>query len=503
MNNTHNEEKDNSSVFMPLNISYPIKKSSERKLLYFIISTAVFVILLIVIMKIRSDFFFSTFVTSPVFLVLTTFVSICIYVFMIRKLVLRENQQMKLYRELLAHEEGTISDLWEIHSITSDICSFFNNNSKIFVKLEKGFTISRVSEHEKNHREAFKLFLRDISSRGYDIEYFNYHLSDSNTAPLESNFQVYVNKNKNEKLRKFGAELLREYRNLDDIGDSTIEYIAVTSKTPEDTAYLRSTVENACSYLEDSLYVDVKICDNYDLVEMLQTIYKVSGINIQDLMDVNVSDISQQFVKIVRVIGNYDEYLERNNEDESYDEAEEMRKYIEELENEVQIKNESEPHENPNLMHKGVSNRPILTDINEQEIEDQLNFDRHAQIDNNAYVVPVFEDEDEDDEEEVQIDYDDSDFDEDESHLSADNESSNDTDDDDDDLFDDLFNDIKPTDTTKNINLKKSESDDTDFFDDLFKEVNSDVAHKSSNSDVKANSENDEDDFFDDLFKEM
>ena len=500
---------NDSTVFMPLNISYPIKKSGEKKLLMFIVCTVIFVLLLIIIAKVRSDFFFSSFIASPIFLILAIAASIYTYVILLMLLVFREPQQMKLYKELLMHEDGTISDLWEIHSMTNDICAYFNNTSKIFVKLEKGFTISRVPEHEKHHREAFKLFIRDISSRGYDIEYLNYHISDANTTPLESNYQVYVNNNKNEKLRKFGAELLREYRTLDNIGSSTVEYIVVTAKTSEATAYLRSNVENACSYLEDSLYTDVKICDEQDMVEMLQVLHKVSGINLQELMDVNVSNISQQFVKIIKVIGadvSVEEAITQDDEDD-FDE-EEMERYIEELENEIKTKNNNQDtHDNRNLVKKGISKSNSHKQINDEEIEEQLNYNSRKRHEEAAYVTPVDDDIDINDSctedekecnlinESICVDS----FKSDNTNDGVSEKSSIDDDGEDDDPFAELF----------------EEEDDDDPFAELFNEVDKDLCSIESKNDIVADidtsnsnksedcDDDDDEDPFEELFKDI
>jgi hypothetical protein len=396
---TTEQEEYNDNVFMPLNISYPTQKSSDKKLLWFIFCSAIFVLMIIVVVKIHSDFFYSDILGSSYMLIIGVFISIFSYSILIRKLVVKENRLMELYEEALKHEITSINDLWEIYGTKDNIYSYPNSTYKIFLKCEKGYVISRPPSHEKDHRVAFKLFIRQLLQNGYGVEYYNYHTNDANIAPLDD-YQELIRNNPNEKLRRIGAELLKECRKLnEEQSSSEIEYFVVTAYSTEDSGYLRSAVENAVMNLEGSLYVDVNICDTNDVVEFLELKEKVSGVNFTELMNMSISNLDQKVVKVVKVIHEKELDILDNDENssEDYMNEEEQIRYIQELEEELsKIQKSNSKETSSNLLNKNT----VVKDsspMSEAEIEEQLNYNKEQhRLDNEERIedapIPVDDD---------------------------------------------------------------------------------------------------------------
>lgn len=306
-------------IFTPLNISYPIQKYSNLLVVGGIGGILVFVVGLILTFKIKSDLAFSPIFGTTIFAVVGTLVSLYAGIFVFRKIGIREKEQMRLYREMIDHELTTINDLWEIIAFDNCVATFADNSSKVFLRCEKGYVISRPPEHDDLHREKVEHFLKYLLDKGYYVDYYNWRDRNANTEPLDD-LEDSLNSNPNDFLREYGNAVIKFCRQLEyECTDSEVEYFVIASRDPNLSAYLESSVEAATETLQGSLYEDIRICDIDGIIEFLEEVNKIKGINVSEMLSGNVVKTDQKVVRVIKVIGATSEI----NNDEERTEAEE------------------------------------------------------------------------------------------------------------------------------------------------------------------------------------
>lgn len=483
-------------VFTPLNISYPIQKYSNSLVVGGLLGLVVIAVGLIITIKIKNDLAFSPIFGTPIFSFVGVALTIYAGVFVFRKLGLREGEQMRLYREMLDHELTTINDLWEIIAIDENVATFADDSSKIFLRCEKGYLISRPGTHFETHQVNVQHFLKHLLDKGYYVDYYNMRNRDANTEPLVS-LEEDLNSNPNSFLRDYGNSVIKFCRELEyQCTESEIEYYVITSRDPNLSVYLESSVETAVEYLQGSLYTDVQICDVNGIVDFLELFNKISGINVTDMLAGNVVKTDQMVVKVLKVLGANSNKTSTGTM--TSEEQEEYDQFLEEynaFEQSMQDAKKRKKKKNANMVKQSSKSplKPVPIDAGNNIV---------APIDMTKAVPvmpsPVIDDEDEilDDDEVIKDINDDDEILDDEVIENDDNEIIDDEviEKDDEDIYDIDFDEL--------IGNTSNESD--------YKEVNKNDNHEILDEDVddidnsdSYDSDDDEDDIYDIDFDEL
>lgn len=314
-------------MFTPLNISYPIQKYSNALLIGVILALIIFVCGIIITFKVSNDMMFSPVFGSNLFKVIGVILSLWIALFVFRKIGLKEHELRRLYEEMIDHEITTINDLWDIIALDGPIATYQDDSCKIFIKCEKGYVVSRPPAHEEHHRKCFERFIGELFNRGYYVDYYNWHDRDGNTKPLEK-LEEKLGSNPNNFLRNYGNSTIKFCRELSySCTESEIEYFVVSCRDRNNAAYLESSVIAAVEHLQGSLYSDIRICEIDDIVEFLEEINKIQGININDMLTGNALKTNQKVVEILDIIGVVDDDDESIEED-NIEDNEELQEFI-------------------------------------------------------------------------------------------------------------------------------------------------------------------------------
>ena len=336
-------------IFTPLNISYPIQKYSNFLVFGAIAGILLSTVGIIITFKIKSDLAFSPIFGTNIFAIIGVLLSLYAGLFVFRKVGINERNQMRLYNEMIDHELTTINDLWEIIALDGCVATFADNSAKVFLRCEKGYMVSRPAEHDRLHKEKVTHFLKFLLDKNYYIDYYNWRDRDANTAPLDD-LEDKLNSNPNEFLRNYGNSVIKFCRELEyQCTDSEVEYFVIASRDPNLSAYLESSVEAATEYLQGSLYEDIQICDIDGIIEFIEQINKIKGINVSEMLSGNVIKTDQKVVRVIKVIGATSEINdkeERNTEEEA-----EYQKFIQEYEQLEQSRKES-TKQRKNLAHQ-------------------------------------------------------------------------------------------------------------------------------------------------------
>lgn len=346
-------------IFTPLNISYPIQKYSNFLVIGIIGGVAVFAIGLIITFKIKSDLAFSPIFGSTLFLIAGVLISLYAGLFIFRKIGIREREQMRLYNEMIDHELTTINDLWEIIAFDNCLATFADNSSKIFLRCEKGYVISRPPDHDALHREKVEHFLKYLLDKGYYIDYYNWRDRNANTEPLDD-LEDVLNSNPNDFLREYGNAVIKFCRQLEyECTDSEVEYFVIASRDPNLSAYLESSVEAAAEILQGSLYEDIRICDIDGIIEFLEEVNKIKGINVSEMLSGNVVKTSQKVVQVIKVIGATSEI--NDNEERNDTEEADYQQFLQEYQ-QLEATRKEASKQRRNLAHQnrdGLKPMPI------------------------------------------------------------------------------------------------------------------------------------------------
>jgi hypothetical protein len=149
----------------------------------------------------------------------------------------------------------------------------------------------------------------------------------ANSKPLED-LERRLNTNENIRLQEIGNELLKECRELE-YGEesSTVEYFVISTQSLGDAAYMEAVILTAVEALRGSLYTDVKLCDANDVIEAVQTIYKIKGININNLLNTQTNDFRYKVVNILDTITDNSSTETEDQHQSDYEEF--MREYAE------------------------------------------------------------------------------------------------------------------------------------------------------------------------------
>lgn len=339
--------KKDEGIFMPLNISYVQKRDTDRKVVFGIISLGIFIVGVIIALSISNSFMFSPILGSKPFLIIMILIAFYIATLFLRKFVFKEKELMRLYAEMLEHEITTLNNIWEIFIIENNVASFYDSSSKVFLKCESGFTVSRPPNHESQHRDKVRDFIAYLTKRGYSIDYYNYKNRDANVAPLD-NTEKLIRRNKNKVLQDYGATLLKKCRTLGSVcEESKVEYWVVTAPDVGSSAYLEASVEVAASILQGSVYTNIQICGESDIVEFLELVFKIKGINITEMTSGQLIETSQKIIRIVKTYASKD-MVDTN---EGTDEASlvDFQAYLAGLEQERKESEKESKGKNPNL----------------------------------------------------------------------------------------------------------------------------------------------------------
>ena len=479
-----------SKVFTPLNLSFSIQKYSNSLIIGIALGVIVLTIGIIITVKASVDLMFSPIFGSGWFKAFGFFVSFYVALFIFRKVGLREHELTRLYNEMIDHEITTINDLWDILSLDGAVATYADNSCKVFLRCEKGFVISRPEQHREQHYKALEQFLKFLLDKGYSIDYYNYRDRNANTEPL-ANLEDRLNSNPNRFLRDYGNSVIKYCRNLEyQCSDSEIEYFVITSRDQNMSAYLEASVESATEFLQGSLYEDIRICGMDDIVEFIELINRIKGINIQEMLTSNALRTTQKVINVIKVFGANDSIDDSNSIESGYvDDNDELNEMLELLNTIEEDKRKSRKR---NLARKRAESdiKPVSPTANNIISEDDI----PIPIEDDAMPMPITDDDVmpvpmpiEDDDTDELLDDELSDVSNDES-INKDNDNSID---DLLDMFDEMENDSEAVDkdtksNNENVSFIHKSVNSNDDIDDLLDMFDAELSNLDSST-VKSN----------------
>ena len=188
--------------------------------------------------------------------------------------------------------------------------------------------------------------------------------------------------------------------------DSQIDYFMIESRDQELSTHLQESVLAAVECLKGSLYEDIRLCDIGDIVDFIELLYKIQGVNVNEMLLGNALKTEQVVVTVLRVYG-YDEdedsddlNEDKNNSDESNPEEDEAYlEFMKELEEDTSTKKSKSKRNLANKNGNQKTRKHAVSDTYEDAedipilIDDED--DTPVPVDDDT-PVPVDDDDDED-----------------------------------------------------------------------------------------------------------
>lgn len=271
-------------VFFPLNISYVQSQKKTSRILRIIFGVVVTIVLEIVAIVLYNKNQYLNIIGTVPALIFMLIVGLWIGTAFINLFGIEVLKVIKIYSEAKNHQITTIQDMYNVNTIENGKMYCYDQSVRMFIKCERGYILNRSEADFQDHQVALGQFLGTLLSNDYEVTLYNLCIENSNMEPLqntERNLKNLVNPD----LQKIGHDFIKYYRTcLGGMGKSIEDYYVVSAKDNNLQAHIQSVCSRAISILNsNSLYLDVHICDEQEIIQLNEQLLKIKGINAKEL----------------------------------------------------------------------------------------------------------------------------------------------------------------------------------------------------------------------------
>ena len=271
-------------VFFPLNISYVQSQKKTSRILRIIFGVVITIILEIVAIVLYNKNRYLNIIGTIPALIFMLIVGFWIGVLFINLFGIEVLKVIKIYNEAKDHQITTIQDMYNVNTIEKGKMYCYDQSVRMFIKCERGYILNRSEADFQDHQVALGQFLGTLLSNDYEVTLYNLCIENSNMEPLqntERNLKNLVNPD----LQKIGHDFIKYYRTcLGGMGKSIEDYYVVSAKDNNLQAHIQSVCSRAINILKsNSLYLDVHICDEQEIIQLNEQLLKIKGINAKEL----------------------------------------------------------------------------------------------------------------------------------------------------------------------------------------------------------------------------
>lgn len=290
--------KDTHKIFLPLTLDNSTKTLfSGKQLLGFCVFILLAVTWQVVVLKIHDTWYLATLPTLAV-----DVVGCWILIFLLRKIVLHENQMIKQYQQHQNLQKTDLSFIWNIFSIREGHIYYCNGMQAVVVQLTHGYLLDRPADQEQLHRQAVNAAVGNLAKQGYKFMYLNREVKDSNLEPLmrtEHNLYQF----KDTSVYETASEIIRHtFAVCDKIANTESEYYVIYADNMDSIKKLDHAAKEFIDTLHGGIYVKMEILDDAHIWKFIADLYGISYINTAALLSQKFEDNQLPLVKIVDVM---------------------------------------------------------------------------------------------------------------------------------------------------------------------------------------------------------
>ena len=292
--------KETKKVFIPLTLDNSTKTLfSGKQLIGFAIFILLFIFLQVAMLSLRESVFRKQ---DQIYFIIGIDI-VCTYflIFLLRKIVLRENEMIKQYQANQNLQKTDISFCWDIYSIREGRIYYCNGTQGILVRLAHGYLLDRPPDQEKMHRELVNLALGNLAKQGYRFIYFNREVRDSNLDPLrvtERNLFKY----KDTTIYGPASKIIQHtYKICQTIANTEQEYYLILADNMDAMRKLDYVAKEFIRNLHGGIYVKLDILKDEEIWDFIADLYGISYIDTSALLSKKFEDIDVQLVQVIDV----------------------------------------------------------------------------------------------------------------------------------------------------------------------------------------------------------
>lgn len=292
----------NNKIFLPLTLDNSTKsRFSGKQFLGFFIFFIIYIAFQLLVVKLNSDILYATDFKVPIIIVIEI-VGTYVTVFLIRKIVIREDIVLRNYRMNQELQKTELDFMWDIFSIKDSHIRYCSSGREaVIVRLVHGYLLDRPSNQEQLHREAINNALSVLSKQGYSHIYFNREVRDPNLDPLRET-QKKMFKYKNEPVFDLANQVLKHTFSLCQYTANTEqEYYVIFADSMDAIKKLDHVANEFINVLRGGTYVHANILADEEIWDFICSLYGLKFIDKSKLLSKMFSNNNVQMVQILDV----------------------------------------------------------------------------------------------------------------------------------------------------------------------------------------------------------
>ncbi len=301
--------KDTRKIFLPLTLDNSTKQLfSGKQLIGFCLFFLFLVFWQVVILKIRDGF------NLPIWAVLLIdLVGVWFLVYLLRKIVLKENQMMKQYQQHQNLQKTDLGFIWNIFNIHDGHIYYCNGMQAVVIQLTHGYLLDRPADQEQIHRDAVNIAIGNMAKQGYKFVYLNRESKESNLEPLmKTEHQLYQYRNSS--IYETASKIIQHTFNMcSSIANTEQEYYVIFADNMDTIKKLDHAAAEFLNALHGGIYVQKKVLNDEEVWAFIADLYGVSYINTAALLSQKFENNQLPLVRIIDVVRT-DDYTEETEE---------------------------------------------------------------------------------------------------------------------------------------------------------------------------------------------
>lgn len=228
-------------------------------------------------------------------------------IFLMRKIVLKENQMIKQYQQFQNLQKSDLGFIWNIFSVRDGHIYYCNGMQAVVIQLTHGYLLDRPADQEQTHRDAIKTALGNLTKQGFKFMYLNREVKDSNLEPLmKTEHDLYQYKDTS--VYNVANQIIRHtFVVCDRIANTEQEYYVIFADTMDTVKRLDHAAREFIDNLHGGIYVKMQILADDAIWEFIANMYGISYINTAELLSQKFEDNQLPLVKIIDVVRDTDE----------------------------------------------------------------------------------------------------------------------------------------------------------------------------------------------------
>lgn len=297
--------------FFPINVSYQQKVKGGNHSLRILVTSVLWVLLLLGAFIIYGSQKFVSFFGSTPGLILMLIVANIIGSFIFNYCGMRVNKIIRLVKERKLHEKTSMNDLWKINNVKDKLTYCLDTSVKVFIMCPRGYTINRREGFRDIHNYSVAKYLGHLLKLGYTVDYHNITIQDGNTENLKF-MENQLRRCPSQFAREIGNAYLQKYRSIESPRSATpFDFYIISTTDPSMVVHMMDNINTALMEISDSLYVGITILDNNSIIKFAgEDLLKLKGININELREQQVIDNDYIAGRIIAFITEDDQLID-------------------------------------------------------------------------------------------------------------------------------------------------------------------------------------------------